>query len=56
MWELGRVSQSHYWLKRKLKPRISVVSDDLLFCNHSPSFERFCVLTEENRKFVLELK
>ena len=34
----------------------SAVSDCLLLCNHSPSFESFSVLTKEKRKFLLELK
>ena len=42
--------------KKKVKPKGSAVSDHLLLCNHAPSFENFSVLTEENRKFVLELK
>ena len=42
--------------KKKVKPKGSTVSDHLLLCNHSPSFEGFSVLTKENRIFVLELK
>ena len=41
---------------KKVKPKGSAVSDHLLLCNHSPSFENFSVLTKENRKFVLRLK
>ena len=44
-------------LTRKIvKPKGSAVSDHLLLCNHSPSFQNFCVLTKENKKFLLELK
>ena len=42
--------------KKKVKPKGSAVSDHLLLCNHSPSFENFSVLTKENKKFLLELK
>ena len=42
--------------KKKVKPKDSAVSDHLLLCNHSPSFENFSVLTKENKKFLLELK
>ena len=42
--------------KKKFKPKGSAVSDHLLLCNHSPSFENFSVLTKENKKFLLELK
>ena len=42
--------------KKKVKFKGSAVSDHLLLCKHSPSFENFSVLTKENRKFVLELK
>ena len=42
--------------KKKAKPKGSAVSDHLLLCNHSPSFENFSVLTKENKKFLLELK
>ena len=31
--------------KKKAKPKGSAVSDHLLLCNHSPSFENFIVLT-----------
>ena len=36
--------------KKKVKPKGSAVSDHLLLCNHSPSFEDFSVLTKENKK------
>ena len=42
--------------KKKNKPEGRVVSDYLLLCDHSPSFETFSVLTKDNRKSVLELK
>ena len=42
--------------KKKVKFKGSAVSDHLLLCNHSPSFEHFSVLTKENKKFLLELK
>ena len=42
--------------KKKVKPKRSSVSDHLLLCDHSPSFENFSVLTKENKKFLLELK
>ena len=42
--------------RKKVKPKGSAVSDHLLFCNHSPSFENFSVLTKKNEKFLLELK
>ena len=42
--------------KKKVKPKGSAVSDQLLLCNYLPSFENFSVLTKENRKFVFELK
>ena len=43
-------------VKKKNKPEGRVVSDYLLLCDHSPSFETFSVLTKDNRKSVLELK
>ena len=42
--------------RKKVKPKGSAVSDHLLLCNHSPSFENFSVPTKENKKFLLELK
>ena len=42
--------------KKKVQPKGSVISDHLLLCNHSPFFEKFSVLTKENKKFLLELK
>ena len=36
--------------KKKVKPKGSAVSDHMLLCNHSPSFENFSVLTKENKK------
>ena len=34
----------------------SAVSDHFLLFKHSPSLENLSVLTEENKKFLLELK
>ena len=42
--------------RKKIKPKGSTVSDHLLLYNHSPSFENFSVLTNENKTFLLELK
>ena len=42
--------------EKKAKTKDSAVSDHLLLCNHSPSFQNFSVLNEENKKFLLELK
>ena len=42
--------------RKKVKPKDSAVSNYLLLCNHSPSFENFSVLIKENKKFLLELK
>ena len=42
--------------KKKVKHKGSAVSNCLLLCNKSPSFENFCVLTKKNKKFLLELK
>ena len=42
--------------KKKVKPKGSPVSDHLLLCNHSLSFENVSVLTKKNKKFLLELK
>ena len=42
--------------KKKVKPTGSAVSDHLLLCNHSPSFENFSVLIKENKKLLLELE
>ena len=38
--------------RKKVKPKGSAVSDHLLLCYHSPSFENFSVLTNENKKFL----
>ena len=38
--------------RKKLKSKGSAVSDHLLFCNHSPSFENFSVLTKEIKTFL----
>ena len=42
--------------KKKVKPKGSAISDHLLPCKHSPSFQNFSVLTKENKKFLLEMK
>ena len=42
--------------RKKVKPKASAVSDHLLLCNHSSSFENFSVLTKHNKKSLLELK
>ena len=42
--------------KKKVKPKGSAVSNHLLLCNHSPSFENISVITKENKKFLLEFK
>ena len=42
--------------RKKFKPEGSTVSDHLLLCNHSQSFENFIVLAKENKKLLLELK
>ena len=42
--------------RKKNKSKGSALSDHLLLCSHSPSFENFSVLTKENKKFLLELK
>ena len=42
--------------RKKVKPKGSAVSDHLLLCKHSPSFENFSILTKENKNFLLELK
>ena len=55
MWELESISESHRWLRKKLSLG-SAVSDHLLPCNHSPSFENFSVITKKNKTFLLELK
>ena len=41
--------------KKKVKPKGSAISDHLLLCNHSPSFENFTVLTKGNKKFLMKL-
>ena len=41
----------------KVKPSAeSSVRDHLLFCDHSPSFDDFTILTHGNNKFLLEIK
>ena len=40
---------------KQVKPKNSSVTDHLLLCNHSASYDDFNILTREN-KFLLELK
>lgn len=54
MEELG--SRKTLLMKTKAKSKGSATIDHLLLCSHSPYFESFCVLTKENRKFLLEWK
>ena len=42
--------------KKKVKPKGSAVSDHLLLCNHSPSFENFSVLTKGNKKIPIRIE
>ena len=42
--------------KKQVKPKSSCLADDLIFCNHSASYDDFSILTRENKKFLLELK
>ena len=42
--------------RKQVKPKNSSVDDHLLFCNHSASYDNFCILTCENKTFLLELK
>lgn len=56
MSELGSILVFHHWRKMEVKSEGSADSDQLLLCNHSPSYERSRFLTKENRKFVWELK
>ena len=53
---IGEDSGISLLTKKKVKPKGSAVSDHMLLCNHSPSFETFSVLTKENKKLLLELK
>ena len=42
---------------KKTKPwKENAIRDYLLNCNNIPSFEEFTILTNENNKFVLEIK
>ena len=40
----------------KIKPKVSSISDHLLLCNHSPSFDDFSILSLDNKKYLLEIK
>ena len=42
--------------KKQVKSKNSSVADHLLLCNHSASYDDFSNLTQENKKFLLELK
>ena len=42
--------------KKQVKPRNSSVADHLLFYNHSPSYDIFSNLTQDNKYLLLELK
>ena len=43
--------------RKQVKPKNSSVTDHLLPCNHSASYDDdFRILTRENNKFLLELK
>ena len=42
--------------KKQVKPKNSSVSDHLLFCNHSASYDNFNTLTCERKKVLLKLK
>ena len=42
---------------KKVKPaNSSAIFDRLLHCNFLPSFDNFCVLAHENKKYLLEIK
>ena len=43
-------------IKKQVEPKNSSVANDLLFCNHSASFDGFSILTCENKNLLLELK
>ena len=53
---MGQQIQISPFTKKKNKPKSGAVTDDLLLCNHSPTFENFRVLDKEIKKIVLELK
>ena len=42
--------------KKQVKPKNSAVTDRLLICNHSVSYDGFSIQTLENKNFLLELK
>ena len=56
MIELVNILAYHHLPKSKLTLRKSSIADNLLFFNHSASYDRFNILTRENTKFLLELK
>ena len=43
-------------MKKKVKSKGSPVSDHLLLCHNSPSFESFSVLPGNIKNFLLELQ
>ena len=42
--------------KTQTKLKNSPVADDLLFCNHSASYDDFSILMRDNKNILLELK
>ena len=44
------------FIKKQVKPKNSSIADNLLFCNHSASYDDFSILTRENKNVLLELK
>ena len=42
--------------KNKVNLKSSAVSDQLLLCNHSPSFDSFSLLTKENKKIYIRIE
>ena len=42
--------------KKQVKPKHSSEGNQLLFSNHSASFDNFSILTRESKKFFLHLK
>ena len=46
----------HLLLEKKVKPsNSSAISDHLLHCNFSHSFDNFSILAHENKKYLLEI-
>ena len=45
------------WTFKKVKPSAkSSIRDQVLFCNHDPSFDDFIILAQGTNKFLLEIK